>query len=304
LAVRAPLDLLLRRSPAQLAFRRRTGGRLTVLAYHGVDDPASFGRQLDHLVRTMRPVSLEEVVAAAGRRGALPPRAFLITFDDGHRSVLDAGVPLLRERGLPAAVFMVAGLLDTDQPFWWAEVERLHAQGGRAGAWPDLGPAELVRRLKTVPDAERLAVIADLRRTAAGPAPSMAQLRREELPALEAAGVSVGNHTVSHPCLPRCDDAKAAAEVADAHRILEDALGRAPTAFAYPNGDWDERAERALAAAGYEVGFLFDHRVNRPAPPHPLRLSRVRVNSDTSLDRFAIIVSGLHPAMHHARGRS
>jgi hypothetical protein len=30
----------------------------------------------------------------------------------------------------------------------------------------------------------------------------------------------------------------------------------------------------------------------------------VRVNSDTSLDRFAIILSGLHPALHHARGRS
>ena len=44
--------------------------------------------------------------------------------------------------------------------------------------------------------------------------------------------------------------------------------------------------------------------VNLAAPGHPLRLSRVRVNSDTSLDRFAIILSGLHPALHHARGRS
>jgi peptidoglycan/xylan/chitin deacetylase (PgdA/CDA1 family) len=55
---------------------------------------------------------------------------------------------------------------------------------------------------------------------------------------LEAAGVSVENHTLTHPCRPRCDDVKAVAEVADADRRLRDALGRAPRVFAYPNGDW------------------------------------------------------------------
>jgi peptidoglycan/xylan/chitin deacetylase (PgdA/CDA1 family) len=302
LTVRAPLDGLLRRSPLQLAFRRRAASRLTVLAYHGVDDPAGFARQLDHLARTAHPVSLDEVVAAVSRHRDLPPRAVLITFDDGHRSVLEAGLPLLRERGLPAVAFVVAGLLDTDAPFWWVEVEQLLAAGGRA-ADGGPGPAALVRRLKTAPDEQRLRVIAELRRTASHPAPRTPQLRREELPLLEAAGVAVGNHTWSHPCLPRCDDRKAAAEANDAHRVLRDALGHDPRAFAYPNGDWDARTERALADAGYAAAFLFDHRVNRPAPGHPLRLSRVRVNSDTGPDRFAIVVSGLHPALHHARGR-
>jgi peptidoglycan/xylan/chitin deacetylase (PgdA/CDA1 family) len=295
---------MLRRSPAQLAFRRLAARRLTVLAYHGVDDPESFRRQLDHLVATARPVSLEEVVAAVARRRRLPPRAVLVTFDDGHRSVLDAGLPLLRERGIPAVAFVVAGLLDTETPFWWTEVEQLLARGGRTTTDGGLAPSVLVARLKAAPDAERLAAIAELRRTASGPAPPAPQLRRDELPLLEAAGIAVENHTWSHPCLPRCDDRKAAAEAHDAHRALRDALGREPRAFAYPNGDWDERTERALAAAGYAAGFLFDHRVNRAAPGHPLRLSRVRVNSDTSLDRFAIILSGLHPALHHARGRS
>jgi len=304
LAVRAPLDGMLRRSPAQLAFRRLAARRLTVLAYHGVDDPDSFRRQLDHLVATACPVSLEEVAAAVARRRRLPPRAVLVTFDDGHRSLLDAGLPLLRERGIPAVAFVVAGLLDTETPFWWTEVEQLLARGGRTGGDGGRPPSVLVARLKAVPDAERLQAIAELRRTASGPAPPAPQLRRDELSLLEAAGIAVENHTWSHPCLPRCDDHKAAAEAHHAHRALRDVLGREPRAFAYPNGDWDERTERALAAAGYAAAFLFDHRVNLAAPGHPLRLSRVRVNSDTSLDRFAIILSGLHPALHHARGRS
>jgi peptidoglycan/xylan/chitin deacetylase (PgdA/CDA1 family) len=300
----ATLDGVLRWSPAQLAFRRRAASRLTVLAYHGVDDPGGFGRQLDYLVRTMRPVSLDAVLDAVAGNRELPPRAVLLTFDDGHRSMLEVGAPLLTERRLPAVAFVVAGLLDTDTPFWWTEVERLLTQGGRPGPYGELGPAALVARLKAVPDDERLAVIAELRRTARGPAPRTPQLRRRELPLLEAAGVSVENHTLTHPCLPRCDDAKAAAEVTEADRRLGDALGRAPRAFAYPNGEWDGRAERALAAAGYRLAFLFDHRTNPLPPGLPLRISRTRVSSHTAMDRFAILASGLHPALHHARGRS
>lgn len=294
---------MLRWSPAQLAFARRAAGRLTVLAYHGLDDPSSFSRQLDYLARNMRPVSLDELGDAVARRRDLPQHAVLITFDDGYRSVLEAGVPLLRERGFPAVVFVVAGLLDTDEPFWWTEVEALLGLGGSAGRYRDLPAAALVAKLKTVPDAERLEVVTELRGGARAPAHRTPQLRLDELPALETAGIAVGSHSLTHPCLSRCDDRKVAAEVLQAHRRLRAALGHEPRAFAYPNGDWDQRAEWALQASGYALAFLFDHRRNPAVPSHPLRISRFRVNSDTSLDRFAVIVSGLHSALHHARGR-
>jgi peptidoglycan/xylan/chitin deacetylase (PgdA/CDA1 family) len=296
---RGRLDAALRWSPAQLVFRLRAANHLTVLAYHGVDDPDRFAGQLDHLVRVGRPVALDDLTGALAGRRPLPERAVLLTFDDGERSLLEAGLPLLREHGLPAVAFVVVGLLDTQEPFWWTEVEQLaRAANGPAGP----APATLVRQLKARPDRERLEVLADLRRAAPTPPAAVPQLRRDELPLLEAAGVAVGNHTMTHAVLPRCDDAKVAAEVGQAHRILEAALGHPPAAFAYPNGDWDERAERHLTELGYAAGFLFDHRVSPRAPGHRLRVSRVRVNSDTSLDRFAAIVSGLHPALHHARG--
>jgi peptidoglycan/xylan/chitin deacetylase (PgdA/CDA1 family) len=302
--IRGSLELFLRWSPLQVAFMLQAVRRLTVLAYHGVDDPASFRRQLGYLAGTMRPVSMDDVLKAMYGGRSLPARAVLLTFDDGHRSVLEAGLPLLRERGFPATAFVVAGVLDTDQPFWWTETEQLVLQGGRAARLPGLDPAAMVRQLKRLPDGERLEVIDELRATAQGPAPRTPQLRRDELALLEAGGITVGNHTLTHPCLPRCDAGKAVAEVEEAHRLLGDALGHEPRTFAYPNGDWDERAEGALARAGYEAGFLFDHRSNPSTPRHPLRISRLRVNSSTSLGRFAMIVSGLHPALHRARGRS
>jgi peptidoglycan/xylan/chitin deacetylase (PgdA/CDA1 family) len=302
--IRTSLELLLRWSPAQVAFMLQAVRRLSVLGYHGIDDPACFRRQLAYLARTTHPVSVEDVLEAMYGGRSLPARAVLLTFDDGHRSLLDHGLPLLAERGFPGLAFVVPGVLDTDEPFWWTEAGQLAARGGRTARYPHLGPAALVARLKRVPDAERLEVMEELRATAPGPAPRTRQLRRAELPLLEAAGVEVGNHTMTHSCLPRCDDAKVEAEVSEAHRVLDEALGHRPRTFAYPNGDLDERTERLLGRAGYGAAFLFDHRANPATPPHPLRISRLRVNSTTSLGRFATIVSGLHPALHRARGRS
>ena len=304
MAIRGSLERLLRRSPMQLAFRRRAAQRLAVLAYHGIDDPGTFRDHLDYLTGAMRPVSLEQVVEALSGERELPPHAVLLTFDDGHRSLLEAGLPLLRERDCPAVAFVVAGVLDSDEPFWWTEVEQLVARGGSAGGHQGLSGKALVARLKNLPDRERLQVLAELRRTAGGPRPRTPQLRSQELRVLEAAGVAVGNHTLTHPCLPHCDGGKVAAEVGEADRALRDVLGHHPRAFAYPNGDWDQRAERLLAAAGYQAAFLFDHRVNRPGSTAPLRISRVRANAGSRLDRLALIASGLHPALHRARGRS
>jgi peptidoglycan/xylan/chitin deacetylase (PgdA/CDA1 family) len=299
----AAIDRLLARSPLQPLFLGRAARRLTVLAYHAIEDDARFARHLELLRRHARPVSLPDVVAAHRRGGMLPERAVLVTFDDGDRSLVDIGVPLLRAWDIPAVAFVVAGALDSDRPFWWTEAEELARLGGKVPALRAREPAQIVRALKRAPDDERLDAIASLRATAPRQASASAHLRRDELRTLEAAGVAIGNHSLTHACLPQCRDEKIEREVRGAHRILADALGHPPTAFAYPNGDWDSRVVAVLAAHGYELGFLFDHRSNRLPARHPLLLSRVRVDSTASADRFRLLLSGLHPAIHRLRGR-
>ena len=113
----------------------------------------------------------------------------------------------------------------------------------------------------------------------------------------------VENHSLTHPLLDRCDDDDVRAEVLAAHERLAAVLGREPRSFAYPNGNWDVRAERVLQELGYPTGFLFDHRLGPRLPDHPLRISRLRVATSTPPDRFETILSGLHPAVHALRGR-
>ncbi|MFE5935332.1 polysaccharide deacetylase family protein [Streptomyces sp. NPDC056470] len=290
-------DAVLRRSPAQTWFHHRAAGRLAVLGYHGVDDPTTFAAHLDLLQRSFVPVSLEQVEEAAHGGRRLPAHSVLVTFDDGDRSVYTHALPMLTARGIPAVCFVIPGLVDARAPFWWDEAEHLVRHGGTTHRIPPSRPEFTPHTLKLLSERDRRLALAELRATATVPSPRPHQLTAAELRALEAGRIVVGNHTLTHPCLDRCDDDQVRTEVLQAHERLTELLGRPPSSFAYPNGNVDERAHRLLARAGYRSGFLYNHRLAAPGARHPLRIDRLVVSSRTSVDRLETILSGLHPAL-------
>jgi peptidoglycan/xylan/chitin deacetylase (PgdA/CDA1 family) len=96
----------------------RRGGRPLVLMYHGVGtrspatDPynlfvpaPALEAQLRALLdRGRRPLPLADYLAGRG-----DGRHFLVTFDDGYRSVHGEAMPVLGRLGVPATVFVLAG---------------------------------------------------------------------------------------------------------------------------------------------------------------------------------------------------
>lgn len=94
----------------------RVDGRRTEGLSTGVDD---FRRHLDVLADVdARVLPLDEAVVRL-RDGTLPRRAVALTFDDGYASVAETAWPLLRERGLPATLFMVTAGLVGPMRFPW-----------------------------------------------------------------------------------------------------------------------------------------------------------------------------------------
>jgi peptidoglycan/xylan/chitin deacetylase (PgdA/CDA1 family) len=90
-----------------------------ILTYHAVEDgppplclaPALFAEHVRVIATSgARVMTVSEVVLAL-RAGELPPRSVAITFDDGYASVAEHAAPVLREHGLRATVFCVAGHL-------------------------------------------------------------------------------------------------------------------------------------------------------------------------------------------------
>lgn len=302
--VKALGDRMMGRGPLPLMGRRAHRDHLAVLAYHGVEDRACFARHLDHLAEHHTVVSLDDVLASFNG-SPLPPRAVLVTFDDGERSVLTDAAPELEARAMPSVLFAIPGLVGSSDPFWWYEAEELFRRGGASDTLVDVrDPAAAVATMKRIPDAARLATLDDLRVSAGGEPHTQPQLTPDELLELDRRGMTVENHSWSHPLLDKCSDEKIAHEVDAAADRLEQILDRPMRAFAYPNGNVDERVSAAVRRRGHDVGFLFDHRLAVWPPIDPMRVSRVRVNSTTSIDRFAAIVSGVHPWFHTLRGGS
>lgn len=97
-----------------------------ILGYHRVDDerdvlavrPDRFRRQLETLLETgARPIALTSALETAKRDP--DGRYFSVTFDDGYRDVLTNAVPILRELGVPATVFIPSAVVDGDATYWW-----------------------------------------------------------------------------------------------------------------------------------------------------------------------------------------
>ena len=273
---------------------------IAVLAYHAVPDADLFASHLDYLARACDVLPLDGLLDA--RKGATRRRV-VITFDDGDRTLFDVAMPLLVERGLPAVAFVLTGVLDSDMPFWWDEVAALSARGGKADVLGGRVGLAAIRWLKTVPDTERRSAIEQLRASAGVVPVRHPQLATSELAVLEANGITIGNHTHTHPLLDQCESAVVEGEVREAHRRLTAALGHAPRAFAFPNGNYDERAVKVLDGLGYEALFGFDHRLTAVPLPDRTAISRVRVDADAPIHELRAIVGGAHPALHRLRQR-
>ena len=300
--IRRLADSALAWSPIQPIAQFLNLNRLRVFAYHGVDDPEAFSRQLDYIAHRTQPIALRTLIGALHQEVRLPDRAALVTFDDGDRSVLQVALPMLVERQIPALAFVISGLIGTDEPFWWDEVDELTRAGAQIPELPP-HPEAAIGVLKKMPDRRRAALIATLRSQRSELSLTREQLTWSDLQQLVSRGVDVASHGLTHAILPQCADEVVEKEVVEAHQRLSQALGEPPLAFAYPGGEWDPRAERLLRTLGYEAAFLFDHRMTPVPSRDPLRLSRLRVGASDSVNRLRIVNSGLHPAVHRLRGQ-
>lgn len=176
--------------------RNRSGGAV-FLCYHSVAPsgpryltiPADlFERQLALMRRRgLRGGDLAALSAAAQGQAAAPT-AFL-TFDDGFRDNFETALPLLREYGFPAFVFVLPPLLEQGGDFEWPEMEadrEQHAATMRSVTWPML----------------------------------------EEM---KEGGFEVGSHTLSHPHLPRLGSEELRQELWESRLAIKERLGSCDT---------------------------------------------------------------------------
>ena len=108
---------------------------IPVLTFHSIDNspsvisfsPELFGLSMEKLHRNgYNAVGLSDAARLARDRLPFPGKSFVLTFDDGYRSVYDEALPVLRKYEMTATVFITVG----DSKKYGPE-DRLPPLGGR-----------------------------------------------------------------------------------------------------------------------------------------------------------------------------
>jgi len=313
-------------------FHRLWPNRLTVLAYHRIDEchapdfdtfkpnvsatPADFTAQMDYLQRRFNVVSNAQVTAWLRGEQSLPPYPALITFDDGYTDNFKYALPILQARNLPAIVFLATDYIGHKKPFFWDLTAYCfhHTRSHNADLplvgmrpWADAAARTTVMkdwlaRLKTLPDDDKWAAVRQLPAALQVSVPPDAFaglcMTWEQVRAMTAGGVDMGAHTQSHPILTRVSLAQARTEVQGSKERIEIELNQPVTSFAYPNGlpsDFSPALQTMLSDIGLDAAFTL---VSGPtslteARRAPMAIRRIFVGNRDTLPRFAAKLVGL-----------
>lgn len=195
-----------------------------------------FTAQIDSLQKLCPVISLSDAAAQLSSGRMRSDVQAVLTFDDGHRDMYEKAFPVLRTRGLPAAIFLATDYVGGKMPFDRMKPPR-----------PSIR-REIMRFLKP-----------DLKDGAAIEREDGGCVTWEEAREMMDAGFEIGSHGMSHRSLTGIPVREAAFEIIESKRVIEDRLGRACSHFAFPFGsplDYNQTLIDRVRDAGYMTCLL------------------------------------------------
>jgi peptidoglycan/xylan/chitin deacetylase (PgdA/CDA1 family) len=275
----SPLDGWMIRMGGSLLSGSGRAASLLVMIYHRVpiekdtmvtSEPsaAEFSAQMRLLAKNFHPLPLLEAVARLCA-GTLPARAVCVTFDDGYANNCEVALPILKEHGVPATVFVAPGFLNGGCMFNDIVIEAMRAAPGdfdlhdlgfgryrlTDGASRMRAVIEVLGKAKYLEPAERQRTVRAILDRSGAPLPTRLMMTDEQVRTLARAGIEIGAHTINHPILASIDDATARQEIFDSKRRLEEITGAPIRSFAYPNGKPEQDYKRVHVQMAREAGF-------------------------------------------------
>jgi len=243
-----------------------------------------FERHLDWLSKRFSIVSLDEIGRhlESDRRFHRPTAA--ITFDDGYGDVYHNGFPLLKRKGIPAAVFVVTDLVGTGKPqifdrlyFLLRVLQSRHLPlaetvGGvvrefgistadmrrASGSCEEEAFRVMTLLLNRMPRKTVETIMTELEqgiRPDQTEAEELAPMTWDMIETMHRNGITIGSHTKSHALLTSESIETARKQLLESKTELECRLKDEVRHFAYPDGRFNPDVVRAVNATGYRFGY-------------------------------------------------
>jgi poly-beta-1,6-N-acetyl-D-glucosamine N-deacetylase len=166
-------------------------------------------------------ISADELIKILRNAAELPKGTVWLSFDDGFKELLEAVLPVVRERKIPITIFIPAGIVGGAGLFPW-----LHRERCQNAAGVDAPAQNQIRDSMSLADITEIATYPE---------------------------ITLGSHTVGHTVTTGLLDTEAHFEFGESKRDLESWTGKTVASFAYPEGRRDGRESRFLAEHGYEL---------------------------------------------------
>ena len=97
----------------------------------------TFAAQMEYLARNQyNVIRLADLPDFLSGKRALPPRAVVITFDDGHVSTYQHAYPVLRQYGFPATFFLYTDFLGAGEGLNWTHIHDMAKSGANRFSIP------------------------------------------------------------------------------------------------------------------------------------------------------------------------
>ncbi|RSK28637.1 chitin deacetylase [Bacillus sp. HMF5848] len=240
---------------------------IPVLMYHTFDEdptfptinvtPEHFQEQLAYLKKQgYDTITSEELVKFLnGETVELPEKPFVITIDDGYKSVYDEAYPIIQELGYEATLFVITKHVETGErlglPFSdWSELRRMQASGVIE---VENHTNDLHYRVNNEAGQEAMITLED-------------ELLEEHLSRVE-------------------EDLEYAID------MIEEQVGSDVFAFSYPYGAYNEDIEK-LVAEDHTLVYTVEEGLNYFGD-NPLRVKRINVNDEMTGEELVTIIESL-----------
>ncbi len=274
---------------------------------HLVND---FKKELNFFQRYFDIVPLDTIVDKLKKREMFQRPTVAITIDDGYKDTYELLFPILKEKNIPATIFLTAGFIGTDKKIWIDQLaeniatttrENIRLNGILFNQTFPLFNLNQKRRLyriliNTLKEMDvnirdkNLHTIED--KLAGNKSNTPVMLTWEQIHAMYKNNISFGAHTCTHPILTKMPLEDAKREILDSKKMIEEKLGIKVKHFAYPNGrsqDFNEELCVYCKQVGFESISSYENNGSNSRKDDIFALKRLAAYRPISVFAFNLI---------------
>jgi peptidoglycan/xylan/chitin deacetylase (PgdA/CDA1 family) len=307
----------------------RTSGIRTLLPYHHVvsdqylshikglynyKDTRRFTEDLDWLLSHYQPLHPDELANSFLENRPLPPKTFLLSFDDGFREVHDVIAPILLRKGVPALFFINPAFIDNKELFYRCKLSLLLEKAAEPAVFDALSKYFSLNKPSVPLLRKAVLAIQYPNRLRADELGSLADidfddflqsqqpfLTTEQVQNLSNQGFIFGGHSIDHPAYRYIDQEEQFRQTIDSVNFAHSFNPSSHRFFAFPHEDvpvsqaffdWVKAEEQPIFLFGLQNGRREDanrlwHRFNAEDPTQGLPAQAGTVQLYNSLLRLA-----------------